>query len=434
MRTLLVIILILSSIQSGLACGKGRKKGKPLGPQNNQPEGPVYKRLLGPAVEADPYDAGSDSPGDCSQLKCNLDDNPSCPWTNNQPPADQLNWVKGHGQADPNLLQQNFQTSEAPQGNFFMTASDVPGTTQQTAQLYSAPIQCSNGDITVKLKHWQSKSTTIEVCQTSDPASPPSNCQALPLQSGKVDQVTIPKGENVRVVIQARGFTEPTGSVAVVDDIEVTCDPCVSTPPPEASTPSVPPVSTSGPAPCKVECNFEQGNPCAYQPASSGGGATENWGVKSVPYQNRLTGIVKKSGDGDKFGAAYTKKAGEKTTLSVDDNFDKEYVVRYRNYKATEGVTVKGCCDDESKCPHQVDEHTQVADYRNWRTSSFVCPAGTKKVLFVCENLKGQSEGACGIDKIQLFQSTGGDPSEANQPACGAGGSQKKRRKQQKKA
>lgn len=29
-----------------------------------------------------------------------------------------------------------------------------------------------------------------------------------------------------QVVIQAVGFTEPTGTVAMVDDIEIQCDPC----------------------------------------------------------------------------------------------------------------------------------------------------------------------------------------------------------------
>jgi len=421
MRFLLGILVVLCVVHSGLGCGKGRKKGKgPLQQAATGCSAGAIPCILGPNVQSAPYTPGADQPGDCSQLKCDLDASQSCCWTNNQPPADQLNWVTGSGQPDPTLLQNNFQTSTPPSGNFFLTASDVAGTSSQTAQLYSCPISCSNGDITVKLKHWASKGTKIQVCSETDPAGPPQNCQDLPTTNGNQDSVTIPKGENQRVVIQAVGFTEPTGTAAMVDDIDVQCDPCPGTT--QSTQGPTSPGATPAPAvapPCKdINCDFEQGNPCSYQPASSGGSATENWGAKSAPYQNRLTGIPKPSNDGQKFGACYLKKKGEKTTLETNANFDKDYVVRYEYYKATEGVSFKACCDDESKCPKDSTGAVQTADYRAWKTESIMCPAGTKKVVFICENIEGASEGACGLDKIQLLQSTGGDPHDASQPAC----------------
>jgi len=237
--------------------------------------------------------------------------------------------------------------------------------------------------------------------------------------SGTADQVTVPKGQNVRVVIQAVGFTAPGGTAAMADDIEVQCDPCSST---TQSTAPTSPGATPGPAgqpPCKaIVCNFEQGNPCSYQPASGGGTATDPWGAHDAPYQNRLTGIPKGSGDGNKFGACYLKKKGEKATLQSQAAFDKEYVVRYQYYKATEGLDFKACCNDEASCPKEDPGQVQTADYRAWKTESISCPAGTKSVIFICENKKGESEGACGIDNIQLLQSTGGDPHDASQSAC----------------
>jgi len=413
-------ILLAALVSTALSCGKNRKKGN-KGPLNNNPDqcsSGAVPCLVGDGVQTTPYTPGSDQPGDCSQLKC--DGESSCCWTNNQPPADQLNWVKGSGQTDSAKMQKNFQTSTAPSGGFFLTASDVAGTDSQTAQLYSCPITCANGDIKVSLRHWASKGTKVQVCSGSDPASAPSGCQDLS-SNGQQDTVTIPKGENVRVFIQAVGFTEPTGSAAMVDDIDVQCEPCPeTTTPTEAPTTAGPTPAPAGAPPCKeINCDFESGSPCAYQPASSGGTATENWGAKSAPYQNRLTGIPKPANDGkNKFGACYTKKKGEKTSLETNANFDKDYVVRYRYYKATEGQNFKCCCDDESKCPKNAGNGVQTSDYRSWKTESIMCPAGTKKVIFICENEKGASEGACGLDEITLLQSTGGDPTDASQPAC----------------
>lgn len=404
-------------VHSGLCCGKGRKRGKG-GPQQPQ-RGNVIQRMVGNDVQTNPYTAGADQPGDCSQLSCNLDASQSCCWTNNQPPADQLNWVVGSGQGEPQKLQNSFGTQTSPSGNYFITASETAGTDSQTAQLYSCPINCANNDITVKLKHWQSQGTKIQVCSEKDPAGPPANCQDLPAVSGQADTVTIPKDQNVRIVIQAKGFTAPDGTVAMVDDIEVQCDPCAST---TTTSPTAGPTPTAGPSPapagkppCKdVTCDFESGSTCSYTPASGGGSASENWGVKKAPYQNRLTGIPKPASDGGtQFAGAYTKKKSEKTTLATNANFDSDYIVRYEYYKATEGVTFRACCNDESNCPKDSTPQVQTADYRAWKQETITCPAGTKSVLFVCENKDGVSEGACGLDNIQLAQAGGGDPLSA---------------------
>jgi len=421
------LFLLAALVSTALSCGKNKKKGQQLLNNNNngQCSAGAIPCLVGPGVQSEPYAAGADQPGDCSQLKCNLDESASCCWTNNQPPADQLNWVKGSGQTDSALIQKNFQTSSVPSGGFFLTASDVAGTSSQTAQLYSCPITCANSDIKVSLKHWASKGTKIQVCQESDPASSPSGCKDL-TSNGNSDTVTIPKGQNVRVVIQAVGFTEPTGSAAMVDDIDVQCDPCPDTTTTAAPTQAQTPGPTEAPAkpPCKeIVCDFESGSPCSYSPATSGGGgATEDWGARTAPYQNRLTGVPKR-GQKEKFGACYTKKKGEKAVLATNANFDKDYVVRFNYYKATEGENLKCCCDDESNCPYGATPNVQTSDYRAWKTASIMCKAGTKKVLFICENEKGASEGACGVDDIQLLQPSGGSPDDASQSACTGGSS-----------
>jgi len=330
-------------------------------------------------------------------------------------------------------LKTYFNTEEKPSGKALVTASDIAGTEEQTAQLYSAPITCSNGDITVKLKHWQTAGTKVEVCSEKDPAGPPENCQALSGDSGKEDTVTIPKGENVRIVIQAKGFTTLDGDIALVDDIDVQCEPCADTTAPPETTAARGEEPTTAPAeepPCKeIVCTFDGGSTCQYKPASGGGQASDNFGVHEAIYQNRLTGVRKPSNQGGKFAAGYTKKKGEKTTLETEvPETKKPYVVRYEYYEATQGVALKGCCNDESGCQKFSDEQVQTAQYNTWSTDSFECPAGTKKVFFVCENLRGESEGACGVDNIQLLESTGGQPGEASNDLCaGKGGGKAKK-------
>src|SRR5262245_3124961 len=74
-------------------------------------------------------------------------------------------------------------------------------------------------------RHWTSGGTKIDVCSKENPTDPPQNCQPLPDTSGQSDQVTIPQGQNQRIVIRAHGFDKPE-SAAIVDDIQVQCDPC----------------------------------------------------------------------------------------------------------------------------------------------------------------------------------------------------------------
>jgi hypothetical protein len=403
-----------------LSCGKGKKKGNNGNNGNNPDQGNVIQRMVGNDVQTAPYTPSGDSPVQtCDALNCNFDS--GCCWSNNQPPADQINWVQGSGQGEAAKMQKSFGTSQVPEGNFLITASEVGGNAEQTAQLYSCQV-CSGGQVTVKVRHWQSKSMSIMVCQIHDLTDQPQNCQTLPQSSGNADTVQLPADQSSRIAIIAKGFTDPAGSVAMIDDINVQCDQCQqstttqATPgPTQAAQTPAPPAAKP---PCKeILCNFESGNPCSYSSASGGGNANQNWAAQSAPYQNRLTGIPK-PGEGSKFAASYLKKQGEKSTLQTNANFDQDYVVRFNYYKATEGVNLKACCNDESNCPYGATPSVQTSDYRSWKTASIVCKSGTNKVLFISENEKGASEGAVGVDNIQLLQPSGGSPDDASQSAC----------------
>jgi len=409
-------------VHNGLCCLKGRKKGGKGLLDKTSPTEDAIGGLLGPNVKVEPYTSAGDNPQDsCDALSCNFES--SCCWTNALPPADLLNWAQGSGQPDADKMQKHFKTSSVPDGNFIVTASATPGNEAQTAQFYSCPITCSNSDITVKLKHWATDTVKIQVCTEQDPAGPPENCQDLPTENGNQDTVTVPKGENQRIVIQATGFTAPTGSGAMVSNIEVACDPCggetsaAPTPAPPAETPG--PTASPSTICQDIPCNFEDGSLCKYQ---AGGSANQNWHNDKNPFHNRLTGVPKESGS-KSFAASYLKaKKGEKSTLtSIDTNFDKDYVVRCKYHNDVDGVSFKGCCNDDANCPFDSKDKVEVKDYQTWKTASFTCPTGTKKVVFVADNVQGANEGAVAVDDIDILEPAS-PPDSASQSVCGGDG------------
>jgi hypothetical protein len=266
------------------------------------------------------------------------------------------------------------------------------------------------------VKHWATSGVKVQVCSETDPAGPPQNCQDLPAANGNQDTVTVPKDENQRVVIQAIGFTA-AGSIAMISNLEVSCDPCPTetTASTGGPTEGSPPPSTAPSTVCQdVPCNFEDGSLCKYQ---AGGSANQNFANQKTPFNNRLTGVPK-PGEGNAFAGGYVKaKKGEKTTLTTKTNLEKDYTIKAKYHEDTEGVSVKGCCNDESNCPFDSKDQVEVKDYQTWRTAYFTCSAGTNQIIFVGENTKGSNEGAVAIDDIQVMEAAT-PPESASTPAC----------------
>jgi len=374
----------------------------------------VWQRLVGKDITTSPYNSGGDHPVETGdELNCNSESGGCC-WSNASPPADQLDFVTVSGPPEPKKLQSSFGTNTGPTGTALGVGSETSASdgSAQQAQLYSCPITCAEGDITVTLKHWQSKDVTLQVCTEQDPAGPPANCQPLPATSGNADSVKLPGGENVRVVIVANGFTAKGGSVAMVDDITVTSTKCVTTTTSTTTTTVVttaaPPAATTlAPAVCKaLACNFEQGNTCSYTNAAAAGG-TKQWAATTAPFQNALTGI-KTAAEGTKMAAVYLNP-GDSAAMSTSVNFPAGYIVQFQGYRATEGVDLLACCDSASNCPYSTTNKVQVSDYRQWKQATVTCPAGTQQVLFLAKNT-GQNYGAVGLDNIQVISTVGSSP------------------------
>jgi hypothetical protein len=322
-----------------------------------------------------------------------------------------MDYVLVTGAPEENKLKSSFGTTAAPSGTALGVGSETAASdgSSQQAQLYSCPIECSQSQVTISFKHWQSKDVTLQVCTETDPGGPLSNCQSLPATSGNADSVKVPGGENVRLVIVANGFTSKTGSVALIDDISVQFTKCVTTTTTTTTeapttTTTVVPVTTIAPAVCKaLTCNFEQGNTCSY--TNSGG--TKQWAATSVPFQNLLTGI-KYAAEGTKIAAVYLNP-GDTAVMSTNVNFPAGYIVQFQGYRATEGIDLMACCDTLSNCPYSTTKSVQVSDYRSWKAATVTCPAGTQKVLFQAKN-SGTNYGAAGLDNIQVLSQVGSSP------------------------
>jgi len=389
-------------LYQGLACTN--KKNPPS-------KGNVWQRMVGKDITTSPYSSSGDSGVDTgNQLSCNFD-NGGCCWSNASPPTDQQDWVTVTGPTEPSKMQNSFGTQTAPSGTALGVGSETSASdgSAQQAILYSCPINCADGSITVSLKHWQTKDVTLQVCEESDPAGPTNNCQPLPATSGNTDSVTLPGGQNIRLVIVANGFTVKGGSVAMIDDINVQFTQCVSTTTSTTTTTTTTIATTAAttiaPAVCKtLSCNFEQANTCNYV---NGPGGSKQWAGTKAPFQNLLTGI-KYAAEGQYMDAVYLSP-GDTAVTSTKVNFPAGYILQFQGYRATEGVDLMACCDTVANCPYSTTNSVQVSDYRSWKQATVTCPAGTQQVLFQAKN-SGSNFGAVGLDNIQVVSQVGSSP------------------------
>lgn len=120
--------------------------------QKNPPnKGNVWQRMVGNPVTPSPYSGSGDHPvATCDELAANFDSG-AC-WSNANPPADQLDFVTVSGTPEEKKMQSSFGTKVFPDGNAVGVGTETGVGSPQTAQFYSCPIQCAEGQVTVSLK------------------------------------------------------------------------------------------------------------------------------------------------------------------------------------------------------------------------------------------------------------------------------------------
>ncbi|GMT07419.1 hypothetical protein PENTCL1PPCAC_29593 [Pristionchus entomophagus] len=167
------------------------------------------------------------------------------------------------------------------------------------------------------------------------------------------------------------------------------------------------PLKSAKPACPATSCTFEEGNTCNYQDAhqtQSIRGLTSRFQVVTGQFMNKITGV--KSGIVGEYYAATFLFPREMAGLEASSEpFKKAGRIRFHYYESTHGVQLKACCGSVDECPFQSDKFVSVND-RVWKTGSLVCPQGTEKVIFVCENTR-TNQGACAIDDIEMVRSEG---------------------------
>uniref|UniRef100_A0A915JVX7 Uncharacterized protein n=1 Tax=Romanomermis culicivorax TaxID=13658 RepID=A0A915JVX7_ROMCU len=96
--------------------------------------------------------------------------------------------------------------------------------------------------------------------------------------------------------------------------------------------------------------------------------------------------------DQSKFAASYLKP-GEKSSMEVSSDLfaDSDKQVKFQEYKATEGITTKACCDSIDNCPYETGSLVRKEDFRQW---------------YQGDN-RNSNEGGVGIDNIQVFDASG---------------------------
>ncbi|KHN87570.1 hypothetical protein Tcan_05359 [Toxocara canis] len=97
---------------------------------------------------------------------------------------------------------------------------------------------------------------------------------------------------------------------------------------------------------------------------------------------------------------------GGTAILEAETRFPEERVILFDLLEFTEGETLSVCCLKPQNFPREficsyITQPRPTAVV--WQTSRIVCPAGTTKLMFVCENY-GRFDGSCSIDNIRLHK------------------------------
>ncbi|KAK0397186.1 hypothetical protein QR680_002023 [Steinernema hermaphroditum] len=403
---------------------------------------------------ADGYNSESGGPVEKpSGLYCDFDGKPCC-WANVATPEDQFDWQVARGPLQGALHNASLS------GNYLIANANSAAPSDE-AQFASCGIFCASSPIRVRASHYQSSKVLLQVCQkesypTTANYNPLLNCQEFPRYNGLgYSELVLPKASLVDIVFVASNFEGDADEIAVLDNIEIFYDTndqdCqaeteVTKNRQEIKSKSVEQEITSAHKTnvdrIKVEgnenglssssqngidkrvsvcedtkCTFEDATTCSFKDAhqsQSIRGLTTRFQVVRGQFMNRITG-VKEGTEGNYYAATFLYPR-EMAGLEADvGGLPEDRRMRFQFYEGTHGVQLKGCCDSTDNCPFSSDKFVTVQD-RRWKYASLVCPKGTRKVIFVCENTR-TNQGACAIDDIQVIENID-DPTLQQKTLC----------------
>nr|CAD2132808.1 unnamed protein product [Meloidogyne enterolobii] len=190
-----------------------------------------------------------------------------------------------------------------------------------------------------------------------------------------------------------------------------------------------------------IKCSFEDGTSCSYKDTveaeNAARGLTTKFEVTKGQFMNRVTGIRQGITETSSYAAVFLyprEKAGLWTNINGNsentnlNSLSEPTRIRFQYYEGTHGVQLKGCCalnsvttgsetteEGNLDCPFLSDKFVSVSD-RMWKWGTFVCPKGTKRVIFMCENTR-TNQGACALDDIAVVENRE-DINMNDKPVC----------------
>uniref|UniRef100_A0A0N4ZHI2 MAM domain-containing protein n=1 Tax=Parastrongyloides trichosuri TaxID=131310 RepID=A0A0N4ZHI2_PARTI len=93
----------------------------------------------------------------------------------------------------------------------------------------------------------------------------------------------------------------------------------------------------------------------------------------------------------------------ETTTIMAEDHF-----VLFDVLEWVEGEKLSACCITPNRQPSEMVCPYETSTFQGpieWKAARLVCPKGTTKLMFICENY-GRTKGVCAIDNIRLHKTT----------------------------
>lgn len=383
------------------ACG-------PIDPGRLLKTGTALQRKMGPSIRevgTVPNKGDGETVTSSSQLSCSSSNRDNCCWR--QGSQSTIEWVTATGTADDGLMNTNFPGQGKPTGIGFLAAYSNEAA-QGGAILESCVIPCVEGPIDISLKSWQTSEVYLQACLTPITNFSPTNCQ--PISPGQQSVTLQPLDEPMRMVLISSGYTDPTGNIVAMDDLNVNAninqDPnCNDAVTPEPTQPT--PEPTVGPVSpvelCrKTTCSFDAGDPCSFQGFSS-----SSWGVHEGRLGNLNTGIRRAAPGSEPNYAGVTVPPGSKKVMRTGPIDVKEPMeLQFKAYEATMDVRLRACVNDENNCPWESNPRVSSSDL-SWTDASIPLDTNTREVFFVAENV-GQNYGTAGVDDIRLFGAAGG--------------------------
>jgi hypothetical protein len=153
--------------------------------------------------------------------------------------------------------------------------------------------------------------------------------------------------------------------------------------------------------------------------SDNGGYTPQTFAPNTKLLNNKDTGIPKPN-DGKKSYMGAQLKAKDPpailTSSPVSGMDGKNMIIKY--YEATDQMVLKACSNDMTNCAPISNLGIKATDLK-WQTGNYQVPAGTTKVLLVCENDNGNI-GACGVDQIGISDAQGGTDHCKGSSASGA--------------